>query len=78
MLYFIIVYFSNFRGSKHKGSMDPVHEGGPWTRDPCFALFHVGPLAGLRVLLAHYTLPPLLHVSDHYSRKIDYLPCNIQ
>ena len=24
--YFIFVYFSNFRGSKNRGSMDPVHE----------------------------------------------------
>ena len=43
--YFIFVYFSNFRGSKNRGSMDPVHilmdpvhGGGPWTRGPCFVL----------------------------------------
>ena len=37
--YFIFVYFSNFRGSKNRGSMDPVHilmdlvhGPGPWTR----------------------------------------------
>ena len=30
--YFIFVYFSNFSGSKNRGSMDPVHERGPWTR----------------------------------------------
>ena len=30
--YFIFVYLSNFRGSKNRGSMDPVHERGPWTR----------------------------------------------
>ena len=30
--YFILVYFSNFRGSKNRGSMDLVHESGPWTR----------------------------------------------
>ena len=30
--YFIFVYFSNFRGSENRGSMDPVHERGPWTR----------------------------------------------
>ena len=30
--YFIFVYFRNFRGSKNRGSMDPVHERGPWTR----------------------------------------------
>ena len=71
MFYFIIIYFSNFKGSKHKGSMDPVHEGGPWTMGPWFVLSHVGPLAGLRVLLVHYTLPLLLHVSDHFSRKMD-------
>ena len=29
---FIFVSFSNFRGSKNRGSMDPVHESGPWTR----------------------------------------------
>ena len=27
--YFIFVYFSNFSGSKNRGSMDPVHERGP-------------------------------------------------
>ena len=52
--YFIFVYFSDFRGSKNWGSMDPVHilmdpvhgpvhGGGPWTRGPwargpCFVL----------------------------------------
>ena len=36
--YFIFVYFSNFRGSKNRGSMDPVHGGGPWTRGPCLVL----------------------------------------
>ena len=30
--YFIFVYFSNFRGSKNRGSMDLAHERGPWTR----------------------------------------------
>ena len=29
---YIFVYFSNFSGSKNRGSMDPVHERGPWTR----------------------------------------------
>ena len=32
LFYFIFVYFSNFRGSKNRESMDPVHESGPWTR----------------------------------------------
>ena len=45
LFYFCLLLLSNFRGSKNRGSMDPVHilmdpvhGGGPWTRGPCFVL----------------------------------------
>ena len=28
MFYFIVVYFSNFKGGNNRGSMDPVHNKG--------------------------------------------------
>ena len=34
--YFIFVYFSNFGGSKNRGSMDPVHQ--KWSMDPVHIL----------------------------------------
>ena len=49
MFYFITVYFSNFRGGKNRGSMDPVHDrgsvdpvhrGGSRSRGACFVLSH--------------------------------------
>ena len=30
LFYYYIVYYSTFRGSKNRGSLDPVHEWGPW------------------------------------------------
>ena len=42
LFYFIFILFLFtsviLGGSKNKGSMDPVHGAGPWTRGPCFVL----------------------------------------
>ena len=55
---FIIVYFSNFRGGKSRGSMDLVHGGGP-----SFVLSQLMPRWTVVLAKPHY------HDSFRLSRK---------
>ena len=77
--YVIFVYFSNFRGSKNRGSMDPVHERGPWTRSIFWWTRSMDPVHGggpCFVLSQHkYELHAKFHLKmcSHWGIKCDFL-----
>ena len=70
MFYFIIVYFGNFRGSKNRGSMDPVHISVDPVHGP-------GPRRGSMDQYSIHIHCPWTGSMDQYSIHIHSYSCSV-
>ena len=72
LFYFCLLLISNFRGSKNRGSMDPVHERSPWTRSIFWWTRSMDPVHGG----GPWTRGPCFVLSQYSSRRIrgEYSP----